>query len=111
MTERRKPGFIAIRHAGKGRLPPPFVVKFKRASEWTTSGKAKLKKEVRGYLEKLSKLTEFDTIYGVGGIGLHWLAYKMHKLGGRPILMLDWQDDISSARSYKEFQTIADLIP
>jgi hypothetical protein len=74
MTEGRKPGFIAVRHIERSRTPPPIiVVKFKRASEWE-SGKDKLRDELRGYSETLSGLSGYNTVYGVGGIDLHWMA-------------------------------------
>jgi len=56
-------------------------------------------------------LTNYSTIYGLGGIGLRWMVCKMEKSGGPgPALVLDWQNDVASDTSYTQFQTIADLV-
>jgi hypothetical protein len=110
MQEGRKPGLMVIRHAGATQTPPPLIVKYKRPSEWTALGKEQLQAELRNYLERLSGITQYDAIYGVAGIGLHWMVYKMDKSGGQLELVLDWQDEITSDKSYEEFQTIAKLV-
>jgi hypothetical protein len=51
-----------------------------------------------------------STTYGLGGIGLHWVACKMGSKDDQPTILFDWQDDITSDASYASFKIIADLV-
>jgi hypothetical protein len=52
------------------------------------------------------QLDERETIYGIGGIGLHWKVHKMERAGGpEPTMVVDQQDDISDDASYRVFES------
>jgi hypothetical protein len=105
-----KPEFIAVRHAG-GHRNPLLIVELKRPSKWNNAGKQEVVSDLTEYIEGRFDLTLYKTIYGVGGIGLHWMACKMEKSGSdTPTTVLGWQDDVSSNRSYNAFKTLADLV-
>jgi hypothetical protein len=66
------------------------------------------------YMKEKIKSTKYKSIYGIRGVGLRWMLYKLEKLGGTStepalVTVLDWQDDITSA-SYTYFQALADLV-
>jgi hypothetical protein len=51
------------------------------------------------------RASRYDTIFGVGGIGLRWIACKMTKTGGSvPEVIVDWHDDITNDESYDLFR-------
>ncbi|KAF8488217.1 cytochrome P450 [Russula emetica] len=110
VVEEGKPEFIIVRHAGR-KGNPLLVVELKRPNKWTTAGKGEVKADLTTYI---GGLTKSNTIYGVGGIGLHWAVYKAEKSGRRDLdVVQDWKDDsdIASDTSYTQFQTIANLRP
>jgi len=111
LNRARKPGrkSFFIRHAGY--LDPLLIVELKRPAKWNDAGK----QEVLGGLTKSIQMqfaeTQYSTIYGIGAIGLHWMACKMEKDGlPVPTTLLDWHDDITSDSSYNAFKAIADLV-
>lgn len=101
--------FTVIRHAG-GHRHPLLIVKLKRPSNWSTAGQNEVWSDLQTYIEGQFEHTRYNTIYGVGGIGLHWMACKMEASGGPPALVQDWQTNIASDTSYTQFQAIADLV-
>lgn len=104
------PNYIVVRTAG-GYRNPLLIVELKPPSSWTAAGKNEVWEDLKTYIEGQFELTKYDTIYGVGGIGLHWTVYKMEKSEGPKLVqVLDWQDNIASDVSYSKFQTIADLV-
>jgi len=110
MGEGGKPEYLIVRHAG-GYRNPLLIVELKRPSKWTAAGQDEVRDDLQTYIEGRFELTKFNTIYGVGGIGLHWMVCKMEKSGGpQPTLVLDWQNNIASDASYTQFQTIANLV-
>jgi len=77
----------------------------------TVQGMEEVLSEQQRYMEGRLELTQYNTIYGVGGIGLYWMVCKMEKSGGpQPTLVLDWQNNIASDASCTQFQTIANLV-
>lgn len=105
-----EPKYVVVCHNG-GYRNPLIIVNLKPPSEWTAAGKDKVWLELQSNIEGLFDLTKFDTIYGVAGIGLHWMACKMDRLAGHQATqLLDWQDNIASESSYTQFQTIANLV-
>jgi hypothetical protein len=65
------------------------------------------------YMKERIELTKYVTIYGIRAVGLHWMVYKMEKLGDPELALvtvLDWQDDITSDSSYTQFQAVAKLV-
>lgn len=94
-----KPEYIVVRHAG-GHRNPLLIVELKRPSKWNDAGKQEVVQDLTDYIEGRFDLTQYETIYGVGGIGLHWIACKMEKSGSHtPTTVLGWEDDISSNQS------------
>jgi hypothetical protein len=106
-----KPEYIVIRHAG-GKRNPLLIVELKRPNKWDKPGepgKKEIIDDLTVYIEGRFKDTKYDTIYGLGGIGLRWIVYKKKK-GQKLEVVQDWKEDITSDTSYAEFQTIADLV-
>lgn len=105
-----KPEYIVVRHAG-GYRNPLLIVELKRPNKWTDTGKKEVLDDLETYIEGRFNLTQYNTIYGLGGIGFHWMVCKMEKSGGpRPTPVLGWQNNITSDASYAAFQPIADLV-
>ncbi|KAN0116531.1 hypothetical protein V8E52_005912 [Russula decolorans] len=110
MEEGGKPEYTIVRRAG-GKRSPVLIVELKPPAKWTTAGKAEVLDDLTTYIEGRFDLTQHKTIYGVGGIGLNWMACKMEKSGtSHPVLVHDWEDDIASDTSYTKFETIAGLV-
>jgi hypothetical protein len=110
MGEGGKPEYMIVRHAG-GKRNPVLIVELKRPAKWTAAGKAEVLQDLTTYIEGRFDLTQYNTIYGVGGIGLNWMACKMTKSGNHhPVMVHDWEADIASDTSYTHFQAIADLV-
>ena len=108
--EEGKPGFIVVRHGG-GYRSPLLIVELKRVSKWNDAGRKAVRRELTLHLEGRFDLTRYNTIYGLGGIGFHWMVCKMEKSGsGSPVDVEPWRDDIVSDASYNRFEEIADLI-
>lgn len=101
-------GKIMIRHGGFRN--PLIMLGLKRPSNWTLARKDMVWEDLQTYIEGQFEFTEYNTIYGIEGIGLHWMVFRMERSGGQPTLVLDWQDNVASDTSYTHFQTIADLV-
>ena len=67
--------------------------------------------DIMKYIQGWFDETEYNTIYGLCGIGLHWMVCKMEK-GGLPVptTMVDWHNDINSDLSYDAFEIVVDLL-
>jgi hypothetical protein len=99
-----KPDYILVRNAF-GHRNPLLVVEIKRPSKWTEGGKAQVVRELEYYMEQCFDVTQHDTIYGLGGIGLHWMLCKMTTMGGpESEIVVDWLDNIASDDSYDVFR-------
>jgi hypothetical protein len=104
------PEFIIVRHLGSP-SNPVLIVELKRPSQWTAAWQQAIVDELVDDIEGRFDHTMNNTIYGLGGIGLHWMVCKMQKSGDHlPTTVLDWQDNIASDASYTKFETIADLV-
>ena len=102
-----KPEYVVVKRVGRNRNPL-LIVELKRPSRWTTAGRRMVMRELLEYAESRFSLTQYGTIYLLGGIGLHWKVWKMEKTGSdEPTVVVDWQENISSNQSYGIFQTIA----
>lgn len=105
-----KPEYIVVRHAG-GVRNPLLIVELKRPSKNTDAGKQEVKDDLAEYIEGRFDLTQYNTIYGLGGIGLKWMVCKMVKNGRHdPEDVEKWTDDITSDASYAKFSRIAQLV-
>jgi hypothetical protein len=102
--------YIVVRHAG-GYRNPLLIVKLERPSKWTPAGRDGVISGLERYIEGRFELTKYDTIYGLAGIGLHWMVCRMDKSGSpNATVVLDWQENITSGPSYTQFQTIAEHV-
>jgi hypothetical protein len=59
---------------------PLLIVKLKCPAKWNDAGKAEVLEDLIGNIEGWFDLTQYDTIYGLSGIGLHWMVCKMEKV-------------------------------
>jgi hypothetical protein len=105
-----KVDYMVVRHEG-GFRNPVFIINLKRPSEWTAAGQQKVVDELVGHIKAHFNLTRYNTIYGLGGIGLKWMACRVQRSGDhQPTLLVDWKDNIASDTSYAEFAVVADLV-
>ena len=91
-------------------LNPILVLKIKRPSKWTAAGRQTVMDELVDQIKKAFDESRHSPIYGLGAIGLHWMAFKMQSKDDQPTVLVDWQDDITSDASYASFNIIADPI-
>lgn len=90
-----------------GSRNPVLIVELKRASKWT---RAEVTDDLT-YIEGRFDSSIYNTVYGLGGIGLHWMVCRMEKSGPDSLEAVEeWQDDITSDASYGRFSGIADLV-
>jgi hypothetical protein len=90
--------YIIVRRAAELHNPM-LIVKLKRPARWNDAGKAEVLEDLIGNIEGWFDLTQYDTIYGLGGIGLHWMVCKMEKSASgshKVTTVLDWCGDINS---------------
>jgi hypothetical protein len=105
-----KPEFIVVRPTGDFRNPV-FVMKLKRPSKWGETGRDEVMHQLTQYIKDRFDFTRYETIYGLAGIGLHWMVCRVQKSGERQhSLVLDWQDNVASDASYASFRAIADHV-
>jgi len=104
-----KPEYIVVRHAGGQR--PLLIVKLKRPSKLNTAGKQEIIDDITEYIEGRHDITHYNTIFGLGGIGLDWMVCEMKKSGQDvPTIIQPWTPDITSDTSYDDFRHIAELV-
>ncbi|KAF8488216.1 hypothetical protein F5888DRAFT_1344121 [Russula emetica] len=115
MEKNLKPEYVVVRRAG-GKRNPLLIVELKRPKKWDLPdemGKKEINSDLTEYIEPRFKDTIYDTIYGLGGIGLRWVVYKKQK-GKELEVVQDWNEDhyndITSNTSFAAFQTLADLV-
>jgi len=103
--------YVVVRHAG-GDRNPLLVVELGSPDKWNDAGRRDVLQDLVECVEGQFDLTRYNAIYGVGGIGFHWMVCKMEKSGPphAATTVLDWDDDISSDRSYDAFEAIAKLV-
>jgi hypothetical protein len=102
---------IPVIRRGGGNRNLLLVLHIMPPVKWNSAGKQEALEDLTKYIQGWFDETEYDTIYGLGGIGLHWMVCKLEK-GGSPVAttVLDWHDNISSDLSYDAFKTVADLL-
>jgi len=99
-----------VRRAGYDR-DPLLIVELKRPAKWNDAGRQEVLKHLTESIQAQLHETRYNTIYGLGAIGLHWMVCKMEKDGSPvPTTVMDWHDDISSDSSYAAFKAVAALI-
>lgn len=102
--------YIVIRHEG-GFRNPLFVVKIKHPSEWTVAGQQMVVDELVDHIKGQFDFTHYNSIYGLGAIGFHWMVCEIQRSGDhQPTLLVDWQDTITSATSCFEFDVVAAVV-
>ncbi|KAH9987044.1 hypothetical protein BJV77DRAFT_964953 [Russula vinacea] len=58
--------------------------------------------ELVGHIKDHFNLTRYNTIYGLGGIGLQWMVCKIQRSGDhQPIVLVNWKDNIASDASLR----------
>lgn len=110
MGEGGKPEMIVVRHAETSRNPL-LIVELKRPAKFNESGKAEVAEDIGTNIEARWNGTQYGTIYGLGGIGLKWMVYKMGRTEGPlPVqFWKEWQDEITSNASFAKFQEVAEF--
>jgi len=89
---------------------PVLVVRLKRPALWNDTGKQEVLQDLTDAMQAEFGETQYNTIYGLGGIGFQWMVCKMEKeKDGLPVptTVVDWHDDISSDLSYNAFEAVA----
>ena len=71
--------YLVVRHAG-GYHNPLLIVKLKRPAKWNDAGKAEVLEDLTGYIRGRFDLTQYDTIYGLGVIGCHWMCSRWRRV-------------------------------
>ncbi|KAF9444735.1 hypothetical protein P691DRAFT_806932 [Macrolepiota fuliginosa MF-IS2] len=90
---------------------PLLIVENRHPKKWNDAGKREVLSDLTEDMEGLLDRTQYGAIYGLGAIGVHWMACKMEKGGPHtPTTLLDWDSDISSDESYDAFKTLAELV-
>ena len=85
-----------------------LIVEHKHRAKWNDVGRQEVLEDITGYMKAQFDNTKYSTIYGLAGIGLHWMVCKMEKDGlPIPTIVVEWHDDISSDLSYDAFETVA----
>ena len=112
VSEAGKPdSLILVIRRGGGNRNLMLVHTIMRPTKWNDAGRQEAMEDITKYIQGWFDETEYNTIYGLCGIGLHWMVCKMEK-GGSPVptTVVDWHYDISSDLSYDAFETVADLL-
>ena len=98
---------VSVRRVG-GLCDLLLIVEHKHQAKWNDAGKQEVLEDLTEYMEAQFDKTKYNTIYGLAGIGLHWMVCKMEKDGlPIPTIVVEWHDDISSDLSYDAFETVA----
>ena len=83
------------------------VVELKKPLEETEAGKEKVMKELVEYIEERFDETKFSSIYGIGGIGLSWTAFRMDRVGShQPQILVPWRSNITSSWAFDTLKVI-----
>ena len=84
------------------------VAGLKKPLEDTEAGKETVMAELVEYIEEQLDETKFSSIYGLGGIGLTWTAFRMDRAGShQPQILVPWQSDVTSSWA---FDTLKDIV-
>jgi hypothetical protein len=102
--------FLVVKFA-RERESIVLVVLLKTPDEDTAVGRDSLKKDLAGYIDECFVDTDYETIYGIGGIGLSWSAYKMEDATAPDLELLhDWTSNITAFLSYEWMHDIVALV-
>ncbi|TDL18964.1 hypothetical protein BD410DRAFT_830559 [Rickenella mellea] len=105
--------FMIVRHLDASRrMNSVLVVELKGPTKYNATGKRDIQTALTARMEKQFQFghTTYGKIYGLGGIGAHWIWMACVKdITGRPtvIQMKDWTDDITSDTSAELFHQFA----
>lgn len=100
-----------VRHAAQFQKNSVLVVEVKRPSKFNDTGKWEVMMDLTEYIEDRFDLTQYNMIYGLGGIGLNWKVCKMTRAAPHiPTNVQTWTADITSDDSYDAFGYIANLV-
>jgi len=101
-----KPEYLVIKIA-REEEHVVVVAQLKKPSEETEAGKEKVMKELVEYIEEWFDETKFSSIYGIGGIGLSWTAFRMDRAGShQPQILVPWRSNITSFWAFNTLKVI-----
>jgi hypothetical protein len=105
-------GCFVVRHAAQlEKKNPVLVVELKQPSKFNDTGKLEVMMDLTEYIEGRFDLTQYNMIYGLGGIGLDWKVCKMARTAPYILTTVQtWTADITSDDSYDAFGYIANLV-
>ena len=83
------------------------VAEIKKPLEETEAGKEKMMTELVEYIEERFDETKFSSIYGLGGIGLSWTAFRVDRAGShQPLVLVPWRSNVTSAWAFDALKAI-----
>lgn len=91
-----RPDFVVVRKQGVTGLfrNTLLVVELKRPQHWSPRGREDIMDQLTGYMEGCIQVdrTQHDTIYGLAGIGFHWVVCMLGTAGppGPSQIVVDW---------------------
>ena len=92
---------------------PPYQNALEHPAKWNDTGKQEVLQNLTELIKGQFELTQYDTIYGLGAIGLCWMVCKMERTRSSshmPTNVVDWHDNIGGNQSYDAFKTVAELV-
>ena len=105
-----KPEFLVVKVA-RDEEKLVLVVELKKPAEDTAAGRRRVASELAEYIEERFDEPHFNTIYGIGGIGLSWAAFKMDISGPpEPTQVVDWTSNVTAATSFQMMEQIVNDI-
>ena len=83
------------------------IAELKKPLEETEAGKEKVMTELVECIEERFDETKFSSIYGLGGIGLSWTAFRMDGMGSRqPQILVPWRSNVTSSWAFDTLKAI-----
>jgi hypothetical protein len=99
------PEYIIYSHA-KGNCNTMTVV----GLELSTGSNDNTLTDVKRYMQKRLPDTEYNTIYSMACIGPCWSVWRMEKGKAMVTNLQTWYGDVTSDRSYKQFEKVFNII-
>ena len=87
------------------------VVELKSSSDETKAEMDTLQTELVEFIKERFSQTQYQTIYGIGGVGLSWTALKVDKMDfDRPMTIVPRRGNVTSNESFSRLKAVADEI-
>lgn len=101
-----KPEYLVVKIA-RNEEHVIVVAELKKPLEETEAGKEKVMEELVEYIEERFDETKFSSIYGLGGIGLSWTAFRMDRTGSHlPHILVPWRSNVTSSWAFDTLTAI-----